>query len=69
MLHFRSCPKCTKGTVEHNNDPHGGYLQCINCGFMRDVADSTSKEDAESMLSKWRKELKTPDSGSATSVA
>lgn len=39
MLYFKACPKCRTGTVEHNRDPYTEYLQCLNCGFMRDVPD------------------------------
>ena len=39
MLYFRACPRCRTGTVEHSNDAYGGYLQCLNCGFMRDLPD------------------------------
>jgi hypothetical protein len=69
MLHFKSCPKCANGTIEHNNDAHGGFLQCINCGFMRDVADNTSKKEVDSMLAKWRNELQSPGFDSTSVVA
>jgi hypothetical protein len=39
MLYFKSCPKCLTGTVEHNRDPYTEYLQCLNCGLMRDIPD------------------------------
>jgi hypothetical protein len=60
MLHFRSCPKCTTGTIEQNNDAHGDYLQCLNCGFMRDVAKDLTKRNIAAMLKEWRKDLQTP---------
>ena len=40
MLYFRACPKCQTGTVEHNRDPYTEYLQCLNCGLMRDILDT-----------------------------
>ena len=39
MLYFKACPKCLTGTVEHNTDPWSEYVQCLNCGLMRDVPD------------------------------
>lgn len=39
MLYFKACPKCLTGTIEHNSDPWTEYLQCLNCGLMRDVPD------------------------------
>jgi hypothetical protein len=69
MLHFKSCPKCSTGTVEHNNDAHGGYLQCLNCGFMRDVADDVTKKSAKAMLATWREEISAQNAEPATAVA
>ena len=69
MLHFKSCPKCITGTVEHNFDAHGNYLQCLNCGFMRDIADNVTKRNVTSMLSGWRKELLATESESTNAVA
>jgi hypothetical protein len=57
MLHFKSCPKCTTGTIEKNFDAHGSYLQCLNCGFMRDVDEAAPDKAVKSMLARWRKEL------------
>ena len=51
MLYFRACPKCRTGTIEHNRDPYTEYLQCLNCGLMRDLPDNT---DAVT----WLKQLK-----------
>jgi ribosomal protein S27AE len=69
MLHFKSCPKCTTGTIEQNFDAHGNYLQCLNCGFMRDVPEDLSKRNVKAMLTAWRKELHTPELESADAVA
>lgn len=41
MLYFRACPKCQTGTIEHNRDPYTEYLQCLNCGLMRDLPEDT----------------------------
>ena len=50
MLYFRACPKCQTGTVEHNRDPFTEYLQCLNCGLMRDVPDDTDAATALAQL-------------------
>ncbi len=39
MLYFKACPKCLTGTIEHSGDSYTEYLQCLNCGLMRDVPD------------------------------
>ena len=69
MLYFKSCPKCSTGTIEHNFDTHGAFLQCLNCGFMRDVADDLSKRNVEKTLAGWRKQLVAPETESASAVA
>ncbi|MEE8046410.1 MAG: hypothetical protein V3T49_06185 [Dehalococcoidia bacterium] len=69
MLHFKSCPKCITGTVEHNSDSYGNFLQCLNCGFMRDIADDVSKRSVTAMLSGWRKNLQATESESTGAAA
>ena len=54
MLYFRACPKCQTGTVEHNNDPWGNYIKCVNCGFTRDLPDGAN---AAAELKRLRAEL------------
>ncbi len=46
MLYFKACPKCQTGTIEHNRDPWSEYLQCLNCGLMRDVRDGLTAVQA-----------------------
>lgn len=55
MLYFKSCPKCMTGTIEHNRDPFTEYLQCLNCGFMRDIPDGT---DAVTALRQVHREFR-----------
>lgn len=45
MLYFRACPRCLTGTVEHADDLYSEYLQCLMCGFMRDVPEETTASD------------------------
>ncbi len=37
MLFFKSCPKCGTGDLRKESDHYGPYLQCVQCGFMRDI--------------------------------
>ena len=57
MLHFKSCPKCITGTVEHNHDSHGVYAQCLNCGFMRDLSEGITDSQLKRLLANWRNDL------------
>ncbi len=36
MLYFKSCPRC-QGDVNVENDSHGTYAKCLQCGFSRDL--------------------------------
>ena len=54
MLHFKTCPKCITGTVEHNYDTHGAFAQCLNCGFMRDLPDGVGDAELKKLLTAWR---------------
>ena len=38
MLLFKSCPKCTTGDLVKARDVFGEYLECIQCGYMKDLA-------------------------------
>ena len=69
MLYFRSCPKCVTGTVEHNNDSHGAYAQCLNCGFMRDLSDGVTGTELKRLLAAWRNGFVTVEPESADAVA
>ena len=69
MLHFKSCSKCTTGTIEHNFDAHGNYLQCLNCGFMRDVPDGTTSKTVKRMLAAWHKEMHSDEPAESEAIA
>ena len=69
MLHFKSCPKCVTGTVEHNRDSHGTYVQCLNCGFMRDLTDGISGLELTQLLAVWRNDFAAVEPESADAVA
>lgn len=36
MMWFRSCPKCG-GDLSASADIYGSYIQCVQCGFLRDT--------------------------------
>ena len=46
MLYFKSCARCSDGTVELGKDNFGSYLRCIVCGYtinsksIRDESDN-----------------------------
>jgi hypothetical protein len=69
MLHFKSFPKCTTGTIESNSDAHGSFLQCLNCGFQRDTADDVSERAIKSMLKQWQKELQAQENAPSEAIA
>ncbi len=69
MLYFKSCPKCVTGTVEHNNDSHGAYAQCLNCGFMRDLPDGLSSSELKRHLAAWRADRVAVEPESVEAVA
>ena len=39
MIHFKSCPRC-QGDVQTTSDMYGAYKDCLQCGYMRDIAES-----------------------------
>ena len=69
MLHFKSCPKCVTGTVEQNDDSHGAYAQCLNCGFMRDLTDAVSDSELKMLLATWRNGIPAVEPDSVDAVA
>ena len=38
MLELKACPRC-KGDMHANRDMYGSYKECLQCGYMQDVAD------------------------------
>ena len=36
MIYFKACPKC-RGDMHIANDMYGRYLECLQCGFEKDV--------------------------------
>ena len=44
MLRFKCCPRCINGDVHVNKDMFGWYVECLQCGHMKNV-DSASHAD------------------------
>ncbi|MCH7656074.1 MAG: hypothetical protein IIC95_08875 [Chloroflexi bacterium] len=38
MILFKSCPKCTTGDLMKSEDLFGEYMECLQCGYMKDLA-------------------------------
>ena len=36
MKRYQNCPKC-KGILNIAKDQYGWFVECINCGFTRDI--------------------------------
>ena len=43
MLYLKACPRC-KGDIVCDCDMYGAYLECLQCGFVRDLAGSRKRE-------------------------
>jgi hypothetical protein len=41
MIMFKACPKC-KGDLYLNRDMYGKYVNCFQCGYLKDL---TSEEE------------------------
>lgn len=51
MIWFKSCPRCDTGDVVLERDEYGWALQCLHCGYMKDVARNA---DATVVLAELR---------------
>jgi Zn ribbon nucleic-acid-binding protein len=38
VILFKSCPKCGTGDLVRTSDLFGAYVECVQCGFTRDIA-------------------------------
>ena len=45
MLKFKGCPKC-QGTLALASDMYGRYVNCLQCGFTRDLPDTLPQPEA-----------------------
>ena len=52
MLYFKSCVRCSDGTVELGKDNFGSYLRCIVCGYTinsKSIRDE-SRDESDNQL-------------------
>ena len=42
MIKFKLCPRC-RGDLYLAEDIFGKYLSCLQCGFLKDVAEGMEK--------------------------
>ena len=47
MMYLRECPKCN-GDLNAEEDIHGKYVSCMQCGYLKDV----SSEDSHTLAGK-----------------
>ena len=38
---FKACPRCKQGLVVFEKDIYGEHIQCLQCGYMKDVNDES----------------------------
>ena len=43
MIYFKDCPRC-KGDMYLAEDIFGKYLNCLQCGYLRDVMEIKSPD-------------------------
>ena len=41
MMWLKSCPRCRTGDVVLGKDVYGRYIQCLQCGFMKELYEHT----------------------------
>ena len=46
MLFLKCCPRC-KGDIYVENDTYGHFMECLQCGFSRDLPDTVGRAAAE----------------------
>ena len=46
MLFLKCCPRC-RGDIHLDKDTYGHYVECLQCGFSKDLPDSVGQAAAE----------------------
>ena len=49
MIKFKECPRC-QGDLYITEDGFGRYLSCLQCGYLRDLAQPVPDSQMESRL-------------------
>lgn len=47
MIWAKSCPKCGKGDLMLERDLYGWYRQCVQCGYLQDMAGESQEKKAK----------------------
>lgn len=47
MVLFKSCPRCQTGDLVEKDDMYGVYVQCLQCGYVRDVPRQQAPRDVQ----------------------
>ena len=55
MLKLKGCPKCKTGDIAPDRDYYGWYEYCIQCGYIRDLVDTSRLEQQQTYVKKRRK--------------
>lgn len=42
MFWYKSCPKCHTGDLALEQDIYGWYRQCVQCGYLEEIANKPS---------------------------
>ena len=42
MIYFKSCIRC-KGDLHINRDFYGSFVECLQCGWLRDLPDNMTQ--------------------------
>ena len=45
MVYLKSCPKCL-GDLTMGQDSYGTFINCLQCGFMRDIETGATAKAA-----------------------
>ncbi|HLC30894.1 MAG TPA: YheV family putative metal-binding protein [Dehalococcoidia bacterium] len=43
---YKNCPKCGKGDLIQEKDIYGSYRQCVQCGYLEDLAAQEKPAEA-----------------------
>lgn len=49
MIRFKACPKC-HGDLYLAEDIHGQFLNCIQCGYLRDLSPEAADLEGGGLL-------------------
>jgi hypothetical protein len=50
MILFRSCPTCSTGDLIKTSDTFGEYMECVQCGYVKDVEAANAPVGAMGVL-------------------